>query len=146
MSLNYVTLGSNDVVRARQFYDAVLPIIGGQITAEIMPHAFCYILQGGGRIWVVTPQNRAEATVGNGNMVGLACESAEVVRAGMRRAWNMAARMKVHPELVRNTARSSSALTSAIRMATRSALFPSTNSRHGNLTRSPPRADRLGQF
>jgi catechol 2,3-dioxygenase-like lactoylglutathione lyase family enzyme len=81
MSLNYVTLGSNDVVRARQFYDAVLPIIGGKMTAEIMPHAFCYTLQGGGRIWVVSPHNRAEATVGNGNMVGLACESAEVVRA-----------------------------------------------------------------
>lgn len=82
MSLNYVMLGSNDVPKARGFYDAVLPIIGGRLTMEYMPHAFCYELRGGGRIWVATPFNRDVATPGNGNMVGLACESiVEVQRA-----------------------------------------------------------------
>ncbi|MEM6617427.1 MAG: VOC family protein [Pseudomonadota bacterium] len=75
MSLNYVMIGSNDVPSARGFYDAVLPIIGGKVVAEYMPHAVCYELRGGGRIWVATPFDEAASKPGNGNMVGLACES-----------------------------------------------------------------------
>lgn len=81
MSLNYVTLGSNDVVRARAYYDAVFPLIGGTIVADYMPHAFCYALRGGGRIWVSTPFDKAAATPGNGAMVGLLCASPAEVRA-----------------------------------------------------------------
>lgn len=84
MSLNYVMLGSNDVELARGFYDAVLPAIGGSVTAEFMPHAFCYALRGGGRVWVATPYNRDTAVSGNGNMVGLACENIEEVQAAHR--------------------------------------------------------------
>ena len=40
MPLNYVMLGSKDVEKARGFYDAVLPAIGGKATAEYMPHVF----------------------------------------------------------------------------------------------------------
>lgn len=81
MSLNYVMLGSNDVANARAFYDAVLPHVGGKCVAEYMPHAVCYELRGGGRIWVVTPYDNQTAIAGNGNMVGLACESKEEVDA-----------------------------------------------------------------
>ncbi len=81
MSLNYVMLGSNDVKEARKFYDAVLPAIGGKLTAEYMPHAFCYELRGGGRVWVATPYNKDTAACGNGNMVGFSCESKEEVDA-----------------------------------------------------------------
>ncbi len=81
MSLNYVMLGSNDVPKARGFFDAVLPIIGGKMIAEYMPHAFCYELRGGGRLWVATPFNKDVANPGNGNMVGLRCESKAEVRA-----------------------------------------------------------------
>lgn len=75
MSLNYVMIGSNDVARARPYYDAVLPLIGGTIFADFMPHGFCYGLRGGGRIWVAPPHNGESAAAGNGNMVGLLCES-----------------------------------------------------------------------
>lgn len=75
MSLNYVMLGSNDVEKARGFYDKVFPAIGGTLIAEYMPHAFCYQFRNGGRIWVATPFNDETATVGNGNMVGLLCAS-----------------------------------------------------------------------
>lgn len=84
MSLNYVMLGSNDVAKARGFYDAVLPEIGGKLIAEYMPYAVCYELRGGGRIWVATPHNREAAAVGNGNMVGLKCESRDEVQAAHR--------------------------------------------------------------
>ena len=80
MSLNYVMLGSNDVPIARVFFDAVLPIIGGRVVEEYMPHAFCYGLRGGGRMWVATPFNEDTATPGNGCMFGLACESEDEVR------------------------------------------------------------------
>lgn len=79
MSLNYVTLGSNDVEKARAFYDAVLPVIGGSCVAEVMPHAFCFGLRDGGRVWITAPQNREAATVGNGNMVGFKCASTDEV-------------------------------------------------------------------
>ncbi len=80
MSLNYVMIGSNDVVKARSFYDAVVPKIGGKVIAEYMPHAVCYELRGGGSMWVATPFDKEAATVGNGNMVGLLCESEAEVR------------------------------------------------------------------
>ncbi|MEL7253656.1 MAG: VOC family protein [Pseudomonadota bacterium] len=79
MSLNYVTLGSNDVPRARSFYDALLPVIGGMLEAEYMPHAFCYALRGGGRFWIVTPFDEGAASPGNGITVGLLCASSAEV-------------------------------------------------------------------
>ncbi|MDD7973353.1 VOC family protein [Roseinatronobacter alkalisoli] len=81
MSLNYVMIGSNDVSRARPYFDAVLPLIGGAVCADYMPHAFCYRLRGGGRIWVASPFDKQAATPGNGNMVGLNCKSKEEVQA-----------------------------------------------------------------
>lgn len=84
MSLNYVMLGSNNVKKARGFYDAVLPAIGGKLVAEYMPHAFCYELRGGGRIWVASPFNKEVATAGNGNMVGLECDSKAEVQTAHR--------------------------------------------------------------
>ncbi|WP_425083578.1 VOC family protein [Ruegeria profundi] len=81
MSLNYVMIGSNDVAKAREYFDAVLPLIGGTVVMEFMPHGFCYGLRGGGRIWVTPPYNKEAATPGNGNMVGLLCDSEAEVQA-----------------------------------------------------------------
>ena len=81
MSLNYVMLGSNDVVKSRGFYDAVMPVVGGKLVAEYMPNAYCYELRGGGRIWIAKPYDEGKSTPGNGTMVGLLCESvAEVCK------------------------------------------------------------------
>ena len=84
MSLNYVMLGSNDVAKARGFFDAVFPTIGGKLIAEYMPHAFCYQVRGGGRVWVATPHNKETAVAGNGNMVGLECQSKDEVQEAHR--------------------------------------------------------------
>lgn len=81
MALSYVMVGTRDVARARPFYDAVLPVIGGAVFADFMPHGFCYGLRGGGRIWVASPQNGEAATPSNGGMVGLLCESEAEVQA-----------------------------------------------------------------
>ncbi|MES0864479.1 VOC family protein [Ruegeria sp. SCPT10] len=80
MSLNYVMIGSNDVAKARKFYDTTMAGIGGKVVAEYMPYAVCYQLRDGGRIWVSLPNDQKTAKPGNGNMVGLMCESEDEVR------------------------------------------------------------------
>ena len=86
MSLDYVMIGSNDVAKAREFYDAVMPLIGASVEAEYMPHAVCYRLRGGGRVWVASPHDENVATPGNGAMVGIKCESQAEVRASHKMA------------------------------------------------------------
>lgn len=81
MSLNYVMLCSNNVTKAKLYYDAVLPLMGGAVVSDYMPQAIGYGLRGGGRIWVTTPYNKEAATPGNGSMVGLLCESKDEVIA-----------------------------------------------------------------
>ncbi len=71
----YTTLGTNDLDRAANFYDALLSEIGatrmieserviGWSTAENMP-----------MLGLVKPFNGEAATAGNGTMVALACQS-----------------------------------------------------------------------
>ena len=81
MSLNYVMIGSNDVARARSYFDSVLPLIGGTVVADYMPHTFCYALRGGGRVWVAPPHDGQAAAPGTGNRVGLVCADPAEVRA-----------------------------------------------------------------
>lgn len=81
MSLNYVTLGSNNVVQARRFFDPLFAIIDGVVVAEHLPHAICYEMRGGGRVWVVSPFNGETATPGNGTMVGFQCATIDEVRS-----------------------------------------------------------------
>lgn len=86
MSLNYVMIGSNDVARARTYFDAVLPLIGGRIAADFMPDGFCYELRDGGRIWVAPPFDKEPAAPGNGNMVGLLCANEAEVQSAHKAA------------------------------------------------------------
>lgn len=80
--LLYVTIGSNDLARARPFYDAALAPLGlkrrKQDEVEIgygaEDDSRC-------RLWVVTPHNRKAATIGNGSMVALEAESRAAVDA-----------------------------------------------------------------
>lgn len=80
--LLYVTLGSNDLARARIFYDAALAPLGlvrrRQDDAEI---GYGAENDSRCRLWVVTPHDRHAATIGNGSMVALAAESRAEVDA-----------------------------------------------------------------
>jgi hypothetical protein len=73
--------GSNDIEKAKRFYDIVLETIG---VGSVMEHG-C-----GGRIYgsagapvlsIVVPYNGAPASVGNGAMATLNCESRQQVAA-----------------------------------------------------------------
>ena len=80
--LLYVTFGTNDLDRARHFYDAVLPALGyrRQRNSE---EEIGYASDGDTRcrFWVVTPFNRRRATNGNGSMVAFEAETRAAVDA-----------------------------------------------------------------
>jgi catechol 2,3-dioxygenase-like lactoylglutathione lyase family enzyme len=81
MSLDYVMIGTNDLARARAFYDAVFPAIGGKLEHDYAPHTFCYAFRNETRAWVAAPYDKAAAAPGNGNMPGFRCASRDEVDA-----------------------------------------------------------------
>jgi catechol 2,3-dioxygenase-like lactoylglutathione lyase family enzyme len=80
MSLNYVTVGTNDPAKARAFYAALMAILGGTLVGDY-PDAFGYELPGGGKLWIMRPFDKQAATAGNGVTVGLALDSTAKVDA-----------------------------------------------------------------
>jgi catechol 2,3-dioxygenase-like lactoylglutathione lyase family enzyme len=81
MSVNYVMIGTNDLARAKAFYDAVFPAIGGTLEADYPGFAFCYRFRNDTRAWVAPPHDKQAAVPGNGSMPGFGCASAAEVDA-----------------------------------------------------------------
>ena len=83
--IGYVTLGSNDMEKARTYYDALLGSIGAKRLMEF-PDEF-----GGFTMWgtawgqpglaVTAPYNKEPAVAGNGNMAALVLDSRDKVDA-----------------------------------------------------------------
>jgi hypothetical protein len=77
--LGYALVGTNDLERAKAFYDELVKPLGG---AAMFEHP------SGGRVYgkgqpsfgVVAPFNGEPATVGNGTMVALSADTTEAVR------------------------------------------------------------------
>jgi catechol 2,3-dioxygenase-like lactoylglutathione lyase family enzyme len=68
---SHVTIGSNDVAKAKPFYDGLLGPLGLVRHADY-PNAVGYGPTGGRpQLWVVSPLDRNAATVGNGVTIGL---------------------------------------------------------------------------
>lgn len=78
--IGYVTVGSNDIGRARAFYDALFETIGAKRLMEVESGFTLY-----GRQWgqpgvaVTRPYDGGEARPGNGNMIALAMDSRDQV-------------------------------------------------------------------
>jgi catechol 2,3-dioxygenase-like lactoylglutathione lyase family enzyme len=81
VSLDYAMIGTNDLPRARAFYDAVFPVIGGTIEADYPPVTFCYKFRNDTRVWVAGPNDKQPAVPGNGNMPGFRCADEAEVQA-----------------------------------------------------------------
>ena len=78
--IGYVTLGTKDLARAAEFYDAIARELG---TGRMMENEkfIAWGKPGGGGIGLTYPNNGAPATVGNGVMVALkASDKAQVDR------------------------------------------------------------------
>ena len=78
--IGYVTVGTNDLDRARAFYDALLAELGASRKMEFEGG---FTLYGTGErrpgLAVTRPYDGNAATPGNGNMAALAMESREAV-------------------------------------------------------------------
>jgi catechol 2,3-dioxygenase-like lactoylglutathione lyase family enzyme len=81
MSINYVMIGTNDLPRAKAFYGAVFPLIGGTLEADYPGFACCFRFRNGTRAWIAPPHDKHAAAPGNGNMPGYGCTSSAEVDA-----------------------------------------------------------------
>ncbi|MBA5726961.1 glyoxalase [Bombella sp. TMW2.1889] len=78
--LSHVVVGSNDLKKAKAFYDALFDVMGAEFCPQDNPDRVVY--QKDGQIFIITrPINGEAATVSNGGTIGLALPSAEAVRA-----------------------------------------------------------------
>jgi catechol 2,3-dioxygenase-like lactoylglutathione lyase family enzyme len=79
--IGYVTLGTNDLDRARVFYDALLGEIGASRKMQFPETGFTLYGTGERRpgIAVTRPYNGEAAKPGNGNMVAIAAASRAMV-------------------------------------------------------------------
>jgi catechol 2,3-dioxygenase-like lactoylglutathione lyase family enzyme len=89
--IGYVTLGTNDIDKARSFYDELLREIGA---GRISDNGYMTIWghePGVGMLAVVKPNNKEEATIGNGSMVAIAVKSKDLVEQLHTRALSLGA-------------------------------------------------------
>jgi catechol 2,3-dioxygenase-like lactoylglutathione lyase family enzyme len=79
--IGYVTLGTNDLDKARAFYDALLGEIGASRKMEFAETGFTLYGTGERRpgIAVTRPYDGGSATPGNGNMTAIAADSRATV-------------------------------------------------------------------
>ncbi|WP_282802793.1 VOC family protein [Bombella apis] len=87
MFLSHVVVGSNDLEKAKAFYDALFGVMGADFCPQDNPDRIVY--QKDEQIFIITrPINGEAATAANGGTVGLGLSSPEDVRrwheAGIR--------------------------------------------------------------
>ena len=89
--LSYVTIGTNDLKRAGEFYDAVLAVLGGKRSQEGERIIKWSGKPGTGSLAVITPFDKSPATAGNGTMLSLDAGDPETVQAVHAKAIEMGA-------------------------------------------------------
>lgn len=89
--VGYVTLGTNDIDRAAQFYDQLLSEVGGKRFMELETFIAWTASPTGAALSVTKPFDGNAATVGNGVMVALRMDSTEKVDSFHRKAIELGA-------------------------------------------------------
>jgi catechol 2,3-dioxygenase-like lactoylglutathione lyase family enzyme len=81
--IGYCMLGTNDVARAKAFYDAILTLLGASAFAAYSSdkRAFYTVGAGAPMFAIGMPYDGEPATVGNGTMVALPAASRAIVDA-----------------------------------------------------------------
>ncbi len=83
--LGYITLGTNDITKARTFYDGLLGSIGAKRMMEFGDDLGGFTMWGVAwdkpGIAVTMPHNKQTATAGNGNMAAITLDSRAKVDA-----------------------------------------------------------------
>ena len=81
--LNHVMVGTNDIERAKRFYDAVLRVLGageGVLNVNGTGQSRLFYRHDGSTFCVTEPINGEPATIANGATLGFKCSSAEQVQ------------------------------------------------------------------
>ena len=76
----HIMIGSNDLERSREFYDATFAATGGE-PGEMDPRGRLVYLRAGGRLMVTKPIDGNPATAANGGTIGIAAETSDQVLA-----------------------------------------------------------------
>ncbi len=76
----HVMIGSNDLERARNFYDATFVALGGK-PGEMDARGRLIYAHNGGRLMITTPIDGNLATAANGGTIGIAAASRDQVLA-----------------------------------------------------------------
>lgn len=83
--IGYVTLGTNDIAKARDYYDALLGSVGAKRLMQFGDEVGGFTLWGTGwgvpGVALTHPYNKQAAVAGNGNMVALVMDSRDKVDA-----------------------------------------------------------------
>ena len=77
---SHVMLGSNDLDRSKQFYDAIFTATGGR-EGKIDAKGRLVYVNNGGILLISTPIDGAPATHGNGSTIGFAVDGPEQAQA-----------------------------------------------------------------
>jgi catechol 2,3-dioxygenase-like lactoylglutathione lyase family enzyme len=81
--INHVMLGTNDIERAKRFYDAVLGVLGaGEPVRNVAGsgHVRLFYRHDGSAFCLTQPINGEPATAANGSTIGFKCDSPEQVQ------------------------------------------------------------------
>jgi catechol 2,3-dioxygenase-like lactoylglutathione lyase family enzyme len=81
---NHIMIGTNDIERSHQFYNAVLGLIGaGEPVRNVAPsgHVRLFYRHDGNSFAISEPINDEPATFANGATIGFKCSSPEQVQA-----------------------------------------------------------------
>jgi catechol 2,3-dioxygenase-like lactoylglutathione lyase family enzyme len=96
--IGYVTIGSNDLDKARAFYSQVLGVLGAK---EVMKFDSGFTMYGAGKnqpmVAITKPYDKNTATVGNGMMVALAAPSRAKVDEVYAKAMTLGAKDEGKP-------------------------------------------------
>ena len=86
--IGFSMLGSNDISRARRFYDALMPEFGASLRADWSTDTRLWYAAGSASpmLAITTTHDAKPATVGNGSMVALALPSHQAVNAAHTKA------------------------------------------------------------
>ena len=93
----YVTVGTNNLERAKEFYDALFEGLGAK---RFPPNdrSFFWRIDGDDTNFAVfLPYDEKEASAGNGSMVGISCDTTEEVDALYEKALKLGASNEGEP-------------------------------------------------
>jgi catechol 2,3-dioxygenase-like lactoylglutathione lyase family enzyme len=77
--IGYATIGTNNLDKARGFYDAIMEPLGGKRTFDFGERMQFYGGQGQAMLAVCKPYDGSEASVGNGSMFGINAATKDAV-------------------------------------------------------------------